>query len=141
MYRKTIFLWWFGGEAIEKRLFRKHAMKITDEIHNYLHPQSDNIKIFKSRLIQNDVKEVWKEVFILINKMNKYSEIEIKKLNISLFKANLLLFWMPILRFWWFMIKHKQILRWINWLIISGLNAFYQFLIYSKYIEKIKTKK
>lgn len=132
----SIFLWGYGWEAYQERVFKKSAMKITDEIHHYLIPISKNIGKAKNKIINDDKKYEGNEIDILMNKLNRYASIEIEKMHISYPKAVLRLLWMPHLRFRGFMIRHKQIQRGTRGIIFSAICGFYQFLIYAKYIEK-----
>ena len=133
-------LWWILNNCVQQRLFKKSAMILTEEIHNYLQANSDKIWTIKSNLINNDKKERYHELKTMEDKANIYSEKELDKLDLPYWKAVFNLFWMPFLRFWWYMIRNKQIKRWLMWIIISKHYAHYQFLIYAKYIEKLKSK-
>lgn len=137
---KILWLWGELNTCKQKRLFKKSAMTLTEDIHEYLKPNSKNIWYIKSPLINNDKKEWYHELKTMENKANIYSEKELLKLNIPYRKAIIFLFRKPFLWFWWFMIKNKQIKRWIIWIIISRHYAHYQFLIYAKYIEKLHSK-
>lgn len=137
---KIMWLWWVINNCVQQRLFKKSAMTLTEEIHNYLHTNSDKIWVIKSSLINNDRKERYHELKTMEDKANIYSEKELSKLNIPYWKAVIYVFWKPILWFRWYMLRNKQIKRWIMWIIVSKHYAHYQFLIYAKYIEKLKSK-
>ena len=138
--RQTYGLWWVVCDNVEKKFFIKSSMEVSDKIHDYLHPKSCNIWMLKNKLIHDNKNEWYHEIEILVNRANKYSNIEVEQMNIPYIKAVFYLFRKPFLWFWWFMIKNKQIWRWIIWIIISTYYAYYQFLIYAKYIEKLKWK-
>ena len=118
------------------RLFKKKAMKVTDDIHYYLIPRSHNIKKLHHPIINMDQKLKGKEIYSYIEKNNRYSEKELLQLS-QLPKWNIIrrMFWIPILRFFGHGIIHRQFLRGIPGLIVCTMFAQYQWLIYAKLYE------
>ncbi len=134
---ESIILWWFGWKAYQPRLFKKYAMKITDEIHNYLIPKLQNIGKFKNNIRNDDLRLRWREIASFLEKTNRYGDIEIEKLqHLPKWKIILFMFWKPIQWFFWFGIIHKQFFRWFGWLILCMLHFCAQFLMYAKLYEK-----
>lgn len=134
---RSIILWWFWWEAYQPRLFKKRAVEITDEIHNYIHTKSHKIIKLKHPIINDDLKYKWKEIQVFIEKLNRYSDKEIMELtHLNQYRIIRYMIWKPLQRFFGFWIVHKQFLRWIKWLILCTLMAYYQWLIYIKLYEK-----
>jgi hypothetical protein len=134
---RSVILWGFGWEAYQSRLFQKKAVKLTDEIHNYIHLKSNKVINLKNRIINNDLKYKWKEIQVFIEKLNRYSDKEIEQLNwLSKIQIIWNMTWKPIQRFFGFGIMHKQFFRWIRWFILCMLMAYYQRSIYAKLYEK-----
>ena len=134
---RSIILWWFWWEAYQPRLFQKKAVELTNEIHNYISLKSKKVTNLKNPIINNDLKYKWKEIEVMLEKTNRYTSKEVDKIwDISLFVIYLKIIFMPLIRFFYFLLKHKQILRGLNWIIFSMIMAYYQFLIYAKIYEK-----
>jgi hypothetical protein len=137
IYVESIILGGFWWKAFQMRLFKKDAMELVEVIHEYLRPKSKKIFNLKNSIINNDLKYIWKEINVFAEKLNRYAEIEIYKLdNMTRIFIILNLFWKPLQWFFWFWVIHKQFLRWTRWLILCSLMAYYQFLIYAKLYEK-----
>ncbi|MCX6824262.1 MAG: glycosyltransferase [candidate division SR1 bacterium] len=134
----SIFLGGYGGEAYQERVFKKSAMKVTDEIHHYLQPISKNIGKTKNKIRNDDRKYEGNEIDILMSKFNRYSEIEVTKIG-RISKAKILwnFFYKPLLHFFGRGIIHKQFLRGIPGIIVCTMHGYYQFLIYAKLYEKL----
>ena len=141
--RKTEFLWKNVAEARQLRFFKKGTVILTLDVHNYINPADDVIHVYLKEYIDEiDLKLKWQWVRSLINKNNNYSDKELDKIwNISTLKVIILMIWMPILWFFWWWIVHKNFIRWWAWIIHCTLQAQYQFWIYAKMYEKIKTQK
>ena len=141
--RKTEFLWKNVAEAWQLRFFKKNTVILTHDVHNYINPVNGVMHVHLNEYINEiDLKLEWQWVRFLINKNNNYSDKELEKIgNISTMKVIFLMIWMPILRFFWWWIVHKNFLRWRTWIIHCSLQAQYQFRIYAKLYEKMKTKK
>ena len=134
---RSIIFGGFGWEAYQPRLFKKNAVLITDEIHNYIKIISDKIKNLSSPIINDDLKYKWKEVQVFLEKLDRYSDKEIEYLS-HYSKLYIIrnLFRKPIQRFFWFGVIHKQFFRWIKWLLLCSLMSYYQRSIYAKLYEK-----
>lgn len=134
---RSIIFWWFGGEAYQPRLFQKHAVNMTEEIHNYIHIASENVVNLKNPIINDDLKYKWKEIQVFMEKLNRYSDKEIENLyELSQFKIIIFMIWKPIQRFFGFGFVHRQFFRGIRWYILCAMMAHYQRSIYAKLYEK-----
>ena len=80
-------LWWVINNCLQKRLFKKSAMTVTEEIHNYLQANSDKIWTIKSKLINNDKKERWHELKTMEDNLDNV-EPELKTLLEEYLKIN-----------------------------------------------------
>lgn len=129
--------------AFQPRLFLKNSVIMTNDIHEYIKINSTKIYRFKSKIINNDIKDLWKYIFNQINKNNKYTDNELKKYSIKNYSKIRIVFMMsimPLIWFFWWWLKRKMFFKWIDWLIFCWLMAFYQFTLFSKLYE-IKTNK
>jgi len=121
----------------QMRLFKKSAIIITDEIHNYLKTGSVNIKTSTNFIINKDNKDLNKNIFNHINKINTYSEKELLKYDtLPYYKIVLFMFIKPIFSFIHWYIINRLVIHWLSWLIVSINMAYYTFTIYSKLYEK-----
>ena len=66
--------------AKQPRLFKKWSMKLQDIPHNALIPISDNKKVLKNKLINYDLKNEGFEVQNLLEKLNRYTSIEVDRI-------------------------------------------------------------
>ena len=125
----------------EPRLFKKGAVKLQNIPHNGLIIQSDKIRLLKNELINENLNDSWCELKNLLEKLNRYTTIEVDKVdNMSFLK---ILYWMfikPIIWFFWFWIRWWYFFKWIPWRILAFHNAAYEFFRYAKYYEKLKSK-
>lgn len=134
----NIYLLWGPGQIpYQCRLFKKNAVEITEEIHNFIQLKSKNIVTLKNPIENIDLKFLKNEVYFTMDKYNRYSEKELEKLqHLPKYKIIWRMFWMPILRFFGHGIVHKQFLRGIPWLMVCKMMAQYQWMIYAKLYEK-----
>lgn len=138
---RSIIFWWFGGEAEQPRLFKKKAVQMTEEIHNYIQVTSSSSIRVKNPIINDDLKYKGKEIHVFIEKLNRYSDKEADQLmSMNSSMIVLYMFRKPVQRFFWFWIIHKQFLRWIKWFILCKLMAYYQWSIYAKLYERKSSK-
>ncbi len=134
---KVYLLWPSFVVFNQLRLFKKSAIIITDEVHNYLKAKNNYQKTSENFIINKDNKDLNKSIFNHINKINTYSEKELYKYP-GLSKSKIVIFMAlkPFLSFvQWYI---------FNWLIKHGLSGFivslnmsyYTFTIYTKLYEK-----
>lgn len=128
-------------EVYQMRLFKKWTMHLNCDIHNYFQPISNKISRLKNSIQNLDRKTLGIEVSTLIRKIDKYTNVELKR-HQNLNKINIIfrMIFMPILRFFWFWIRRKLFFRWIAWWMYAFSMGFYQFSIYAKLYENLLTK-
>lgn len=138
--RNMYWMWIIVNSSNQLRLFTKKSVILSTEVHNYINP-ANNSNHININLCMNEIdkKLEWKSIFVVAEKNNRYSDLELKKhKNIS--KWNIIRFMVrkPVLWFFWFWIRYKLFFKWLNWWIYCKLMAQYQFLIYAKLKEKTK---
>lgn len=137
--RNIYFLWSIIQTCVEPRIFFKEYIEISDEIHNYLHPKSNtNNVVFKNYLINNDLKLKGNEIHAMVNKLNSYSNNEVRNWN----KVTLI-FWMVFMPIFWFFgwwIRHLNFFKGFWGLVNCCLMWYYHFLIYAKAYERLIDK-
>lgn len=142
--RNTFWMNTIVAKTYQLRLFKKEAINITDVIHDYISPKENSIHIkLKEFLNEIDLKFKWQEVSFFMDKLNKYSDIEINQINnfkqYNKIQIILNLIRKPILRFFGHGIVHKQFLKGAPWLMNCTMMAQYQWLIYAKLYEKSRS--
>lgn len=119
----------------QTRIFKKEYIKLTEEIHNYLHVKNKkDIKSFSNFIKNIDLKNSSNEIFNLVNKTNKYTDIE--KVNTGKIKTVFMMIVMPIIWFFGWGIKNKNFLRGTPGFMHAVLMGYYQFLKYAKHYER-----
>ena len=135
--RDIIFLWVKWISIKEAIFFKKWAVEITDDIHNYYKLISNKVWYTKNSIICDDLKEKHKAINIWLNRINKYTDIEVENYwDISRIKLIYLLFCSPIIWFFWYGLMHKQFFRWVPWFINCFIQFMYRIILYSKLYEK-----
>ncbi len=136
-----IFLWikWISIKGAI--FFKKWAVQITEDIHNYYKIKSNKIWTTKESIICDDIKEHWNAISVWLKRIDKYTSIEVKNINKKpKYIILLYLFFSPIIWFFWYWIIHKQFFKWIPWIINSLIQVIYRISLYSKLYEKYYIK-
>lgn len=130
-----------ANTAMQPRLFKKWAMKLQWIPHNALIPLSDNKKILTNKLINLDLKNNGCEIQNQLEKLNRYTSIDVNKIeNTSNIKLFYWLFIKPLIRFFGFWLYWWYFFKWTPGRILAFHNASYEFFKYAKLYEKFKLK-
>lgn len=136
------FMWKKTVTAKQPRLFKNWAVKLTRIPHNALIPLSESRKIFKNKLINNDLKNCGCEIKNRLEKLNRYTSDEVEKMwRVSCLKVIYWMFIKPIIWFFWFWIWWWYFFKWIPWWILAYYNSAYEFFKWAKVYEKLFMKK
>ena len=136
------FMWKKTVTAMQPRLFKNWAVKLTCIPHNALIPISENKKIFKNKLINDDLKNNGQEINNRLEKLNRYTSDEVDKIwKVSKIKIFYGLFIKPIIWFFGFWIWWWYFFKGIPWWILAYYNSAYEFFKYAKIYEKSRIKK
>lgn len=143
IYLDIVQLWIIVSVCHQLRLFKKSWVTISDSIHEYIKPISEEGRQYylKNHIINKDIRFLDNEIYSIVEKNNRYTDKELEKIwNISRWKIILFMVRKPVLWFFWFWIRYKLFFKWLNWWIYCKLMAQYQFLIYIKKRENISYK-
>ena len=140
--RATYLLWVSITKNYQLRLFKKDSAILSLQVHNYINSaENSNHILLRQKINEIDLKLEWKWIYFMINKNNNYSDKELDKIkDISLLKCIFFMIWKPILWFFWFWIRYGNFFKGTVWFINCCLMSQYQFWIYAKLYERLKSK-
>ena len=136
----TLFLWITSGTFHQMRFFRKGSIDMSDKIHNFVTPfPAKRIAHLKNSIINNDLKNIWRELYSQVEKENRYSEFELNSIKNDKLSILIWMFFYPFIWMMWWGIRYGLFIKWIPGFIYSLRMAIYQFTIYSKAYERYIT--
>lgn len=141
LYIHVYFLGIVGLKTKQPLLFKKWAISLSEDIHNYTSKNTQHMSQLIEPIISDDIKEHGKTISTWLQRIDRYTSVEVVQMQkIGKYKLIILLLTSPWIWFFWYGIKHLQFLKWIRGFLNCGIQFVYRFSLYAKLYEKYYVK-